>query len=240
MTRAEHPGRACLMPRRRILVIQNVPHDPIDRFGRWLEGTELEIIRPYAGDAIPASAADGLIVLGGSMSATTDDPETWLPELQSLLAASVADAVPTLGICLGAQLLAVACGAVVERSAAPGREAGVIDVTWRDAAADDPLVGGLPDPFPAASWHVDAITRLPAGAVWLGESAMYPHQAFRVGEAAWGLQFHPEVSRATYRNWVDRSTDPSAADAADDFDRRRHEVTTAAHALARRFADLCR
>ncbi len=228
------------MPHRRILVIQNVPHDPIGRFRRWLKGTELEVIRPYAGDAIPAEPADGLIVLGGSMSATADDPTSWLPEVQSLLATSVADVVPTLGICLGAQLLAVACGGEVEQSAAPGREAGVIDVKWRGAAAEDPLVGGLPDPFPAPSWHVDAISRLPAGAVWLGESAMYPHQVFRVGKAAWGLQFHPEVSLATYRSWVDRAADSSNADAAESFDRRQHEVTAAACALAQRFAGLCR
>jgi GMP synthase (glutamine-hydrolysing) len=215
-----------------------MPHDPIGRFRRWLKGTELEIIRPYVGDAVPTKPADGLIVLGGSMSATAGAPTTWLPEVQHLLAAAVADAVPTLGICLGAQLLAVACGAEVEQSAAPGREAGVIDVKWRDAAAADPLVAGLPDPFPAPSWHVDAVARLPAGSVWLGESAMYPYQAFRVGKAAWGLQFHPEVSLAAYRKWAGGSTDTASVAAAESFDRRHREVTDAANALAQRFARL--
>jgi GMP synthase (glutamine-hydrolysing) len=143
------------------------------------------------------------------------------------------------GVAVDAQLLAVACGAEVEQSAAPGREAGVIDVKWRDAAAADPLVAGLPDPFPAPSWHVDAVARLPAGSVWLGESAMYPHQVFRVGKAAWGLQFHPEVSLAAYRKWAGGSTDTSSVGAAESFDRRHREVTAAANALAQRFARLC-
>ncbi len=223
------------MSRRRVVVIQNVPHDPIGRLATWLDGIELEIVRPYAGDAVPGRAPDGLIVLGGSMSATDDHPTTWLPEVQRLLAGAVAGAVPTLGICLGAQLLAVACGGRVEQSAAPGRESGVIDVTWRAAATDDLLVAGLPDPFPAPSWHVDAVSELPAGAIWLGESAMYPHQAFRVGECAWGLQFHPEVSLADYRNWAGET-----GGAAESFGRRQGEVTAAAKMLAHRFAVLCR
>jgi GMP synthase (glutamine-hydrolysing) len=67
---------------------------------------------------------------------------------------------------------------------------------------------------------------------------MYPHQVFRVGDVAWGLQFHPEVSLADYRNWTAR--EPGNEAAAESFDRREREVTAAARTLARRFAGLCR
>lgn len=72
----------------------------------------------------------------------------------------------------------------------------------RPGAADDPLLGGLHAVFPAAELHLDAIVDLPTDAAWLGQSAPCPHQAFRVGAAAWGLQFHPEVSLAGYESWM--------------------------------------
>ncbi len=72
-----------------------------------------------------------------------------------------------------------------------------------EAAADE-LVGGLPAPFPGPSMHRDAVTELPPGAVLLGETDLYPHQVFRIGEAAWGVQFHPEVSVQTFHAWRGR------------------------------------
>lgn len=226
--------------RDRILVVENVAYATLDRFEGWIGEGEVEVVRPHAGDPMPAAASRGLIVLGGPMSATDDAEVPWLAPTRDLLAASVDAGVPTLGICLGAQLLAVACGGSVETWAAPGREAGVIDVRWRDAAAHDPLVGGLPDPFPAASSHRDAVDRLPEGATWLGFSDRYPHHAFRVGEAAWGLQFHPEVSPAAFRRWMARYSDVDGDAVSTEFERRDAEVAAAGRAVAERFAALCR
>lgn len=84
---------------------------------------------------------------------------------------------------------------------------------WRAAAVDDLLLDGLPDPFLTGALHDDGIDVLPPAATWLAESAMYPHQAFRVADRSWGVQFHPEVSVASMRMWMqtrqfDDSSDP--------------------------------
>jgi GMP synthase (glutamine-hydrolysing) len=232
----------------RLLVIQ--PHDscPVDRFGTWLEqaGVRLETCRPYAGEPVPERVTqDGLLVLGGRMGANDDAELAWLGPVKALMRRAVEDRVPTLGICLGAQLLAAACGGRVEVGSG-GIEAGVVDVQWRPEAAADPLVGGLPGPFAGPSMHLDAVVELPTGATWLGQTSAYPHQAFRVGTAAWGVQFHPEVSLATYRTWADHHEGDwqrwqlDGAEVVDQLVRRSDDVARGAQALATRFAGLLR
>jgi GMP synthase (glutamine-hydrolysing) len=222
---------------RRVVVIEHEPGCPLDRFGGWLRGVEIEVVRPYAGDDVPGYVRDGLIVLGGQMSAYDDGVAPWLPAVRSLMARSAADGVPTLGICLGAQLLGVACGGRVDVGAAPGRESGVIDVRWRPEAASDPLVAGLADPFPAPSMHADAVVDLPPDSTWLGLSPMYPHQAFRVGSAAWGVQFHPEVSLPTFAAWALEHPEVDVEAVTTEFKRRDGEIAAASRVLAGRFAD---
>ncbi|RIQ11789.1 type 1 glutamine amidotransferase [Jiangella rhizosphaerae] len=219
-------------------VVEHEPGCPLDRFGGWLEsaGVRVRVVRPYAGDPVPSQPGAGLIVLGGQMNAYDDGVAPWLPAVRSLLAAAVQDGTPTLGICLGAQLLAVACGGRVDVGAAPGRESGVVDVHWRAEADGDPLVGGLPEPFPGPSMHADAVAELPPGAVWLASSALYPHQAFRVGAAAWGVQFHPEVSEPTFAGWADELPDVDAGPVVRELASRDAEVVAAGLELAARFA----
>lgn len=230
----------------RVLVVEHEPDCPLDRFAGWLDQVKLAIVRPYAGDPVPrldgvsrrSCMIDGVIVLGGQMSAYDDEIATWLPATRDLLAASVADGTPTLGICLGAQLLAVACGGKVDVAAAAGRESGVVDVRWLPSAAADPLVAGLPDPFPGPSMHADVIVDLPDGATWLGSSEMYPHQAFRVGPAAWGVQFHPEVSLATIRRWAEHLPDVDTEAVMAELAARDADVAVAGELLVRRFAEI--
>jgi GMP synthase (glutamine-hydrolysing) len=189
----------------RVLVIEHEASCPVDRMSTWLSeaGATVEVCRPYAGDPVPGRVEqDALLVLGGHMGAWDDERAPWLPAVRRLLSAAVEDRTPTLGVCLGAQLLAAATGGRVEVGA-PGPEAGVVDVRWRPEGADDPVVSRLPQPFPGPNMHHDAVVELPPGSVWLGETSMYPHQAFRVGERAWGVQFHPEVSLPTFRAWAD-------------------------------------
>ena len=225
----------------RIVAVEHEATCPLDRLAYWLDGADVEIVRPYAGDPVPESVEGGLIVLGGQMSAYDDRIAPWLPAVRRLLAGSVATGVPTLGICLGAQLLAVAGGGRVEVGAAPGREAGVVDLRWRPEAASDPLVRDLPRPSAGPSMHADAVVELPADATWLAFSDMYPHQAFRVGAAAWGVQFHPEVSLPTFRGWASRAADLDDARVdlvTKEFVARDRDIVATGRALASRFAAL--
>jgi GMP synthase-like glutamine amidotransferase len=189
----------------RILVLQHAPEDGPQRLGEWLTdaGASLDVRRPFVGDEIPATATDhdALVCLGGPMSAWDDDTVAWLPATKALLAAAVAEAVPTLAICLGAQLLAVATGGMVEPGDR-GPEYGAYLTAKRDAAERDPLFGWLPMTPDVMQSHHDVITELPPDSVLLMAGTGYENQAFRVGEAAWGLQFHIEADAATLRKWA--------------------------------------
>ena len=186
-----------------VLVIQPERIAPLDLMETPLRraGLDLVVARPYAGEDLPQGPFDGLIVLGGPMSSGDDDDHPWLAEVRDVMRAAVDDHRPTLGICLGAQLLARACGGRVALGE-HGVEAGVAQIRLHPAAGKDPLFTALPDPFVAAELHGDAVSELPPGSTALGESVLYAHQAFRVGSAAWGVQFHPEVSVAGYTSWI--------------------------------------
>jgi len=186
------------------LLIENDPTDDARRLGEWLTeaGLELTVLRPYGGDELPADL-DGfaaLVVLGGDQSAYPPRPD-WFDGVEALLRKAIRHGVPTLGICLGAQLMATAHGGTVERSSA-GPEIGPALVGRRDAADMDTLFRYVPLAPDVLQWHVDEITELPAGAVLLAASTRYPHQAFRMGERAWALQFHIECDTAMIAEWA--------------------------------------
>lgn len=186
-----------------VLVIQHEPGVGLGRFGPWLTeaGIEVAIVQAKAG--LPVSLADyeGLIVLGGTMAAWADEDAPWLPRVRELLRVAVDHSVPTLGLCLGGQLLALALGGRVERGPA-GWEVGVTEVVPTAAAGTDPLTAHVPpEGLPAAQWHSDAVLTLPVGATLLLTGAAYENQLFRVGDRAWGTQFHPEVTVEDFCGW---------------------------------------
>jgi GMP synthase-like glutamine amidotransferase len=187
------------------VVIQNAPGSGPGRLGTWLAetGVALDVIPAHDGGAVPEEPGPGhaaVVVLGGGLMPDDDARAPWLPPTRALVAAAVAREVPVFGICLGGQLLAhVAGGTVAAGSGRP--EFGSTPITMRPEAAEDPLFRGLPPTVPAIERHRDAITALPPGAAWLAESAACPHQAFRLGPAAWGVQFHPEVAAERLRGW---------------------------------------
>jgi len=198
----------------RALVVENDPTDDARRLGVWLAdaGLDLSVVRAHAGEALPADL-DGyaaLVVLGGyqdGFPAPDGTPAApWFPQLEGLLRKAVRHRVPTLGICLGGQLLAGAHGGTVELSAS-GPEIGAKLVARRDAAEKDPLFALVPFAPDVIQWHRDEVVELPAGATLLAASTHYPHQAFRVGTAAWGTQFHIECDTEMFAGWAAESVD---------------------------------
>ena len=188
----------------RALVVTHSPTEGPGTLAEWFPaaGMELVLVHPWDGDPLPTdpTAYDALVVLGGPQQAYDDGSAPWLRATKDLLRAAVAARVPTLGICLGAQLLAEAMGGRVAPGA-DGVEAGARLVAKRDAAWDDELFGDVPFTPTVVQWHEDAIVDLPPGAVLLASSSKYAHQAFRVGDRAWGVQFHIETPPEMVRHW---------------------------------------
>ncbi len=226
----------------RLAVVQHEDACPLGLFDGWLRttGVDVEIARPYRGEGVPDVAGiDGLIVLGGSMSATDDGRCPWLPAVRQLLGAAVDSTLPTLGICLGHQMLAVACGGEVTPNPA-GKQMGVLPIGVLAAAVDDGVLGSLPTGRTPVSlqWNDDIVVRLPSGAELLAATPDGVPQAFRVGEAAWGVQFHPEVDHAVVTAWAEEHGPPTPAQAAAlaDMAARSEAIAATGRALATRFA----
>ncbi|TDD42269.1 type 1 glutamine amidotransferase [Nonomuraea terrae] len=194
-----------------ILVVQNSKSGGPSRVGGWLEqaGLGLDVVLAHEGAPLPARLEhDAMIMLGGGYLPGEDDRAPWLRDARRLMGQALEDGVPVFGICLGGQMLAeVAGGEVTGDVGAP--ENGSLPVTIRPEAAADPLFHGLPPVVPAVEHHKDAITRLPDGAVHLAETERCPYQAFRMGERAWGVQFHPEVLPERIRGWTADGFDPA-------------------------------
>ena len=197
-----------------VLVVEHETLCPLGWLERWWReaGVELEVRRPYRGDPLPAdlSGRAGMVVLGGSMGANDDDQVPWLAPVKQLVRAAVADQVPTLGVCLGHQLVAVALGGEVHRNP-DGQQVGVLDVGWAPEAADDPLLGGVPRPTRAVQWNDDIVGRLPEGAVLLASAPTGEIQADRFAPSVWGVQWHPEAGEAIVRSWTEADRDDVVA-----------------------------
>ncbi|TYB63825.1 type 1 glutamine amidotransferase [Nonomuraea sp. PA05] len=193
-----------------VLVVQNSRTGGLSRMAGWLEeaGLTLDVVHAHEGEPLPASLShDAMIMLGGGYLPGDDDRAPWLRDARRLMGQALAGEVPLFGICLGGQMLAQVAGGEV-RGEAGAPENGSLPVTIRPEAAADPLFHGLPPVVPAIEHHKDAVTRLPSAAVHLAETANCPYQAFRVGERAWGVQFHPEVLPARIREWRAEGVDP--------------------------------
>jgi GMP synthase (glutamine-hydrolysing) len=161
--------------------------------------------RPWTGQPLPvAPEADALVVFGGEQSATDDHTHPYLPALARLMQAYTQADKPVLGICLGSQLLARAYGA--ENHLGTAAEFGWTDVALTDAGRADPVLSSVPPTFPIFQWHSDTFT-LPEGAAHLATSPTAAHQAFRIGRATYGTQFHFEANRPMIADWLARFPD---------------------------------
>ncbi len=192
--------------RRPWVVLQHVDHEGPGLIGAALAqaGLDAMVVRPDRGQPLPgATSMAGLVVMGGPMGVHDTGTHPWLVPERDLIAEMVGAGRPVLGVCLGAQQLAAALGAEV--TTGPGLEVGLGRVQLTPAGRTDPVFGpeysGLSDPaIPCVHWHRDTFS-LPVGAVHLAATARYPHQAFRWGAGAYGLQFHVEVDRILARAW---------------------------------------
>jgi len=189
-----------------ILAIQNDPTDPPHLAGAWLEelGFDIHVLRADEGELVPDTVPSdiaGVMPLGGHMGAMDDHVAPWLKNERALLKDAVERNVPIFGICLGAQLLAAANGGEVSR--ATTSEIGVYEVTPTAEAESDPVFNL--SAAKTAQWHEDIVTRLPEGATRLASSPLCENQVYRIGDAQYAVQFHPEIDRTIIRDWEEHA-----------------------------------
>lgn len=162
-------------------------------------GVELDVRHVYAGDRVPDDPPDALLVMGGQMCTDEKAAYPFLAREVELLGKSVAADTPTLGICLGAQLLGEATGCSVRHDTP---EIGFAKVRLTHAGRDDPLLAGFADDTPTFNAHRDFITA-GSGVTVLAESDRCPVHALRVGTRVYGLQFHPEMDAERVARYCD-------------------------------------
>jgi GMP synthase (glutamine-hydrolysing) len=175
------------------------------RVAAGLGRDEAVVVNVEAGEPLPTREGFAGAIVTGSGAMVTDRAD-WSERSAGWLRDAAHAGLPLLGICYGHQLLAHALGGEVGDHPA-GREMGTVELDLQPAAADDPLFVGLPQRFPAQATHLQSVLRPPEGATVLARSVHDACHAFRWGERAWGLQFHPEFSATHMRGYVSARAD---------------------------------
>ena len=193
-----------------------------------------QVLLAWDSPAFPPLGEVAGVIVSGSHAMVTDRLP-WSERLGDWLKSCLQAEVPVLGICYGHQLLAHACGGKVGNRA-EGIEIGTHQIQLAAQASEDPLLGRIPAQFPANLVHFQSVLELPESAQLLASSAAEPHQAFRIGHCAWGVQFHPEFSAAAMDGYIRQVRLTHSANALD------NAIATAtpeASSLLRRFGELC-
>lgn len=185
----------------RIAIVENTRSTQHGQLGIAMHeaAASIDLYKPWAGQALPRRIdADALVVFGGEQSAIDDARHPYLPHLADLMRLYSTEDHAVMGICLGSQILARAFGAENLLQQAP--EFGWCEVAKTAEGAKDPVLGTLPERFRIYQMHSDTFT-LPDGATRLAESPEAANQAFRIGRATYGMQFHFEANRAVAAAW---------------------------------------
>jgi len=231
----------------KLLVVQQVPHEGPGLIGveAARAGMEMDIVKVYGHgpEARVPRSTDGysaLVVLGGPMGVYEADIYPFITDELRLVESALKHNVPILGVCLGSQLLAHAAGARVTSGAK--KEIGWHKVRLTDEGRTDRLASALPPEFYAFHWHGDTFT-IPEGCANLAGSDLFENQLIRVGQRAYGVQFHLEVTGAMATEWLDVNADEvdSVSDYVDpvaiaaETPERMPELTRFGGAFVRRF-----
>lgn len=187
----------------RVLVVQNYQDTGLGLVGRALEEVEarIDLRQAYLGEHLPTDDADhdALVVLGGDQNALDDEDYPYLPALAGLIRRFGDADKAVLGICLGSQL--VARGYDADNIIGRSTEFGWHEVERSSGVESDPVLSAVPYRFPIFHWHSDTFS-LPEGATHLASSAMTINQAFRIGRAVYGIQFHFEADTKLVEQWT--------------------------------------
>jgi GMP synthase-like glutamine amidotransferase len=163
-------------------------------------GWEVKEVKLWNGEPIPEPRSFHLLILmGGPMSVNDEGVHSFLSGEKIFVSRWVREGNPTLGICLGAQLIANCLGARVYRG--DKEELGWYEMTVSEEGKDDPLVRGFPQRFPVFQWHSETFD-LPEDAILLASARDYPHQAFRFKDMTYAFQFHLEVTEEMLHTWL--------------------------------------
>ena len=182
-----------------------IRNDPVDTLGIARDAFAADDLPLLVVDAwkspLPAPKdISGVVAFGGSMNVDETERYPYLAEERRFVRSCVERGMPVLGICLGAQLLARALDAPVTK--APVKEIGFTQIHPTAAGTQDPLLSCFANGDHVFHWHEDTF-ELPSGGELLATGEEIPMQAFRVGDSAWGLQFHLEIDLAEIQLWFD-------------------------------------
>lgn len=207
----------------RLAVLHHLDKNYLGNAGAPLRtaGLDLDERDLKRGDPLPSlREADAILTLGGDQSVRDVADYRYLEAEARLLREAVDAGVPVLGVCLGGQLLAHALGGTVDRM--QQRMVEWAEVSRLPPAEGDPVFGELPERVRVLHWNEDAFS-VPDGAVELLSRAGPGGEAFRFGESAWGVQFHPEADALTLDGWyndvdwlAEAGVEEEAARAADE------------------------